>query len=626
MIQELLDLSHRLTLTGSNAFAMRPVHWLIDLDTNGRLLGFVPTVRSTVKKGGKLEEEQGKQFECPVFFFATAKKHFISATAGGGKAVAELAAGNIAEVFGVLIEAKRDQSPRAVLLPEKDAYKHANFLDLHQQLADSAQLNPTVQAVWRFLSTNEAFPIGEFAPPQLKKMAAQQFSFRVAGRLLLTDPDVRRWWEQEFALRRSCVVNILPPGRDLFPLSVGDPCTGALTPVFPHISGVPGGGGWCPLASFDKAPSQSFGLGSGTLQMRLETAERAGAALNWLLRDESSHIRLGDTVAVFWAASSRDSNLPPREVGFAELMAESDPLEVREFLTGPWGKQPRDLDDARFYAAVLSSPQSRITVRSWHTQTLPNARQNLRSWFEAIALPRQFGSGEVYPSIGQLAACTVRKSREAKPLPGTYAALVESALFGSSLPKKLLAQALVRQKLELAIGSDRNNRAEFDGRLMARTALIQVYLQKSQGEAMPTSLVDLETNVGYICGRLLAFLDRIHEAAHQGSGGTNTSPANRAYGAASATPALIYPQLCKLARYHLNKIGGGLAHHLEFGPKDAPSEGLCGIFASLRATGSEFPRTLSLEDQGRFAIGFYTERHRRWAKDDGTTNGAKAAP
>ena len=132
---------------------------------------------------------------------------------------------------------------------------------------------------------------------------------------------------------------------------------------------------------------------------------------------------------------------------------------------------------------------------------------------------------------------------------------------------------------------------------------------------MPTSPVDLETNAGYICGRLLAFLDEIHCAAHRRSGGTNTSPANRAYGAASATPALIYPQLCKLARYHLSKIGGGLAYRLEFGYDDPPFEGLAAICAKLRTIGSDFPRTLSLEDQGRFAIGFYYERCRRWPKD-----------
>ena len=130
---------------------------------------------------------------------------------------------------------------------------------------------------------------------------------------------------------------------------------------------------------------------------------------------------------------------------------------------------------------------------------------------------------------------------------------------------------------------------------------------------------DIENNPGYLCGRLLAMLDKIHFFAHKESGGTNNSPANRVYSVASKTPALIFPRLCNLTRHHLNKIGGGLAYNLEFGiPQDRRKdrvdedwEGLAGICRRLKETSNPgFPRILSLEDQGRFAIGFYYERER----------------
>lgn len=126
---------------------------------------------------------------------------------------------------------------------------------------------------------------------------------------------------------------------------------------------------------------------------------------------------------------------------------------------------------------------------------------------------------------------------------------------------------------------------------------------------------DVELNAGYLCGRLLAILDKIHIEAHRESGGTNSSPANRSYAAASTTPAMIFPQLCSLARVHLNKIGGGWANRLEYGYPDQGFEGLAAVCAKLRATsGNQFPRMLPLEDQGRFAIGFYYERTREWPK------------
>jgi len=84
---------------------------------------------------------------------------------------------------------------------------------------------------------------------------------------------------------------------------------------------------------------------------------------------------------------------------------------------------------------------------------------------------------------------------------------------------------------------------------------------------------------------------------------------------------LAFPQLCKLARYHLNKIGGGWANRLEHGYQDKDTgqitfEGLKHICNRLQdSTGCNFPRTLSLEEQGQFAIGFYYERCRQWPKD-----------
>jgi CRISPR-associated protein Csd1 len=353
--------------------------------------------------------------------------------------------------------------------------------------------------------------------------------------------------------------------------------------------------------------------------MRFETAERAAAALNWLLRDQSSCLRLGGgkkaEIAVFWAAPVHDHQAKPQAVGFAELMAEADSLEVRDFLQGPWAAHFRQLEEHRFYAAILSSPQSRITIRSWLTETLAQAQAHLKRWFASLALPACYAADVMFVSIPELAGSTVPKSKKNRPLPTTYTTLFEAALFGEPLPPKLLAAALGRQSLELAKGSDKKNRNAFERRLTARTALIKLYFELTKGVPMPPENHDLETNSGYLCGRLLAILDKIHQDAHWQSGGTNTSPANRVYGAASTTPALVFPQLCKMVRYHLNKIGGGWAYCLEHGYTDPPFEGLAAICAKLRhSAGQEFPKTLSLEDQGRFAIGFYYERCRVWPK------------
>ena len=101
---------------------------------------------------------------------------------------------------------------------------------------------------------------------------------------------------------------------------------------------------------------------------------------------------------------------------------------------------------------------------------------------------------------------------------------------------------------------------------------------------------------------ILAQLDRIHNEAHGKS--TASSPADRYYGSASSTPALVFPRLCKLARIHLAAVRkdpkrGWLAPSLD--------KELTSLIAKFN-DGAAWPRTLSLEDQGRFAIGFYYQR------------------
>lgn len=623
MIQELLQLGGRLGLTGQEPFGIRRIHWFIDLDEDGTCVGVSPTV-ATAKRGktGEWVEELGKEYSCPVFFFMSLnKKGEITATAGGGRAVAELATGSIAEIWGKQIVVRRGDDPKIDSLLDKDAYKHANFLTLHSLLAQARSHTLVVSALNTYLQSTPGFPLDFFKDNAvLKKAASQQFSFRVAGHPVVAAADVREWWKEEFERTRNKVLEKLPRGKDAFPLTKHDDCQGALTLVFPHVSGVPGGGGWCPLASFDKAPSRSYGLGAMTASMRLDVAERAAASLNWLLRDDASHLRMGDAAVIFWAVDETTPNSPPQTLDFGELMAQADPLQVREFLKDAWGRHHSIPDASRFYAAVLSSPQSRVTVRSWHTETLPKVVKHFSRWLEFVTLPNRFGE-DCPTSIMQLADCTIRKGRNTKPLPRTYSELFEAALFGKPIPARLYLAVLERQLLELAIGCDRKTRTEFEDRLHARTALIRLHFEVTKkGDVNTMENHTEQADAAYLCGRLLAMLDKIHIEAHKQGGGTNSSPANRSYAAASTTPALAFPQLCKLARYHLNKIGGGWANCLEHGYKDRDTgevafEGLKHVCARLQqASGCNFPRTLSLEEQGRFAIGFYYERCRQWPK------------
>jgi CRISPR-associated protein Csd1 len=382
--------------------------------------------------------------------------------------------------------------------------------------------------------------------------------------------------------------------------------SGPITEYFPSVFGS------VPFASFNKAPFISYGLGSQTATFRLETAEKTAAGLNALLNDSRTSLSLGDETAVFWAADRTSGKAQPADI--LQLLDERDPLVVRDYLKSIWGSRRAELAQAEFHVAILLKGTGRFSVRSWHTDTVANADQHIRRYFTAI----QLESEDTVPALRDMASATIAKARKqkAKPAPATFNALFEAAWRGTALPYSLLATVIGRQKLELATGDGSDS--AFRERLQARTALLQLYFALKNGDRTITYETLMNTKeTAILCGRLLAILDKIHNEAHDGR--SASSPANRLYGAASATPALVFPKLCQLARYHLQKVGGGWAYNLEFGVskekrKDGVPEdfdGLAAIVGQLKdAADGDFPRLLSLEDQGRFALGFYYERER----------------
>jgi CRISPR-associated protein Csd1 len=228
-----------------------------------------------------------------------------------------------------------------------------------------------------------------------------------------------------------------------------------------------------------------------------------------------------------------------------------------------------------------------------------------------------------------MARATIPKTKresKTKPLSSTFNALFETAWRGIPLPVRLLNAAVARQCLELAKGRADDDKDEFEERLDARTALLKLYFRSHNWRsAMKNEQPLAQQPAAYRCGRVLALLDRIHNDAH-GRKTSVSSPASRYYGSASSTPALVFPRPCKLSRYHLEKIGGGWAHMLEHGVPEQHLNGLAELIASFSADG-KWPHLLSLEDQGRFAIGFYDERW-RWAnyeKDQSPTEGESSS-
>ncbi len=111
-----------------------------------------------------------------------------------------------------------------------------------------------------------------------------------------------------------------------------------------------------------------------------------------------------------------------------------------------------------------------------------------------------------------------------------------------------------------------------------------------------TSLDTENVQPAYVCGRLLATLDRIQFVA---LGKTNATIVDRFYGTASSAPATVFGTLLHGAQNHLGKM-----RHDRPGPHAALERQLEQILSPL----TTFPTTLTLKEQGVFALGFYHQR------------------
>ncbi len=113
----------------------------------------------------------------------------------------------------------------------------------------------------------------------------------------------------------------------------------------------------------------------------------------------------------------------------------------------------------------------------------------------------------------------------------------------------------------------------------------------------------------YLCGRLLATLEAVQRVALPGINSTIT---DRYFGSASAAPASVFGRLIRGSQAHLSKLrrdSPGAHYRLQ--------EQLEDVQAGLEA----FPKTLSLEQQALFGLGYYHQK----AHDRAAARAAKEA-
>ncbi len=113
-------------------------------------------------------------------------------------------------------------------------------------------------------------------------------------------------------------------------------------------------------------------------------------------------------------------------------------------------------------------------------------------------------------------------------------------------------------------------------------------------------------NPGYLLGRLFAVLEKVQIESVGGEGKINATIRDRFYGSASSTPVTVFARLMRLKNHHLAKLENYKSFY----------EKLIGEITDKISADNAYPTYLSLNDQGRFAVGYYHQRQDFFKKKD----------
>lgn len=494
----------------------------------------------------------------------------------------------------------RTAAPGKRTAQEHAAFKVANLA------AVAGSDDPGLVAYRRFLETwlPERFDAAPFDPAMLDA----NIMFRLDG---------DRTYLHDRAAAHAIVDARAGEGGDTVPCLV----TGAMLPparLHRSIKGVEGAQtAGAALVSFNLDAFTSYGKSQGANAPTSEAAAfRYAAALNRLLdRGSANRLRIGDMTIVFWAdAGGGEAAAAAAETLFVNFLDPPPPTDAHEanvlgdaLAKVAAGRPVSDLrpdvdDTTKLHVLGLSPNAARLSVRLWLTEGIGVIAARLARHYADLYVEPLPWRGE--PAVRWLLVRTVAAQGKFENVPPLLAGeVMRAVLTGAPYPQSLLAAAIMR----LRAGDDPGTgwHAAVIKACLNRRARVRWHLETPPPkETVPVSLDRDHPNPAYQLGRLFA----VYEVAQRAALGRNVNATirDKYFGAASASPASVFPILI-----------GGAQNHLARVRKDRPGWAVLierEIEEIVGHLPPEFERSLRLDDQGRFAIGYY---HQRAAKIGG---------
>lgn len=511
-------------------------------------------------------------------------------------------------------DGRSGKTPKPYFLCDKASYlldvgstdggaSHERSRKLHHEVLDGCE-DAAARAVLRFFDREG--PFSAISDEQADALASSRmvvFCFERPGNYIHHREAIRDAWT-------SYLTNLPSDEPEGWCSVTGQ--HGLIARLFPQVTGIPGAqSSGASLVSFNFDATESYGKKQAyNASISKEVAFKAGTALKYLLGNRDRRIPLGNTIVTFWS----DRPAPPENALVALMLNGKGTAEdnaTNELIQRAFEEMRKGLPLSGFDGSVgfsilgVSPNAARLSVRFYERQSLGKLAENYGDYLRDTAMIG-VDRYSIWSFLLQTACLGKPENVPSTLVSRSFEAMLRGTDFPLSLEQMILSRMradhgfIKKKKLKEDVADQRAailkaclvRRARRRGVELSREENFEMALNKENG------------NIGYLLGRLFAVMER----AQQGALGNdiNATIRDRYIGAASSTPARVFQPLLRNCQNHLNKLRKErqwLANRLE--------RELDEIVGNRLGDGG-LPKTLDMDDQGTFFIGYYQERYDLW--------------
>lgn len=555
-------------------WAKAKISWAIELGDDGSVLGILPLKAES--PDGKKQIPRGILLPAPVKKTSGERSNFLWE--------------NAEYLLGV--QTKEDGG--------KTAKRFVTAKELHDSLLADMH-TPVAEAIKAYFAACDPAAIASMLPDgcmdELRKGANLTFLYQ--NRFPGEFPELCAAWDAYYGGKKI--------GETFVDVVTGEVVVPEAT--HPSIKNVqdaqPSGAA---LVSFNAEAFESFGRKQNlNAPMGKETAFAYTSALNSLTGDKDHRQHIGDMTVVYFAEDAEPVYQDVMDLCFAGSDDRVTDAELHSILQNIAAGKQTDFagktlsPDDRFYLLGISPNASRLSVRCFWQSSFGDVISRIKQHYDDITIVTDNRSKWVDIPLWALLRETVNPNANDKtPAPQMAGDTLRAVLTGGRYPETLYRRTLLRIRAEHDI--TRGKAAIVKGYLLRNTKHRKDYAYIKEASTM--ALNETSNYTPYVLGRLFSTLEAVQSAANPG---INTTIKDKYFNSACATPAAVFPILLKLANSHLKKLGGGLAVNY--------SKQIGALVARLETA---FPKTLSLEEQGAFILGYYHQTQKRFEKKNTT--------